>query len=65
MWQKKGHAVEEQYFQKMERESVRSLADKIHQKELRDLLRILPEKHGLSEKDIHKLLEWKHASADV
>lgn len=60
---KKGKAEEEQYFRKMERDQLRQLADKIHQRELRQLLAILPEKHGLSEQDIHKILEWKHSTS--
>ena len=62
MWDKRAHASEEQYFLKMEKQAVRSLADRIHQKELRGLLAVLPENHNLSEVDLHKILEWKHAN---
>lgn len=64
-WAKKGKAIEEQYFTRVEKESVKKLSERIHAKELRALLEILPENHGLSEKDIHKILEWKHAPVDA
>ena len=65
VWEKRSKAHEEQYFQKMEREQVRNLADKIHANELRTLISILPPNHNLTEQDLHKILAWKHAATEV
>ena len=59
-WNKREKAVEEQYFNKIEADRRNTFAEKLHTKELRDLIKILPENHNLSEEVLHKILEWKH-----
>jgi hypothetical protein len=63
-WKNKEKAAEEQYFKKIEAEKRKGLAEKMHAKELRDLLAILGDKHSLTEHQIHDLLEWKHGKMD-
>jgi hypothetical protein len=59
-WKRKKDAIEEQYFNKVEAEKRRSLSEKIHASELRELLSIIGDKHNLTEHQIHDILEWKH-----
>jgi len=78
-WGVKEHAIEEQYFQKIDKDqrtfrrrgcvwltranlrAGNQFAQKLHSKELKSLLQVLPPTHNLSEADLHKLLQWKHA----
>lgn len=58
---KKGHALEEAYFKKVERSETEAFAEKLHAKELKTLLAALGEhKSKIDEETLHKLLEWKH-----
>lgn len=57
---RKGRVEEERYFQKISQQQLKAYADKLHKNELRSLLEILPENHGLSPEVLHDLLVWKH-----
>jgi len=59
-FKKKGTAIEEEYFRKLAEKERKDFAEKLHQKELKTLIAILPENHGLSPKVLHDILEWKH-----
>mmetsp|Transcript_16137 Transcript_16137/g.18286 ORF Transcript_16137/g.18286 Transcript_16137/m.18286 type:complete len:97 (-) Transcript_16137:155-445(-) len=58
---KKGRAEEERYFREINSEQQKSFADMVHKKELKSLLEILPENHGLSTEVLHDILVWKHS----
>ena len=46
-WQKKGKAVEEQYFNSVDAQARKQLSEKIHSKELRQLIALLRAAHRL------------------
>jgi len=59
-FEKRGKAAEEQYFHKLEDVQIKQLSEKMHAKELKQLIKILPEDHNLSSETLHALLIWKH-----
>ena len=64
-FKRKGKVEEEMYFQKISQEQLKQFSERVHKAELRTLLELLPEGHGLSSENIHALLEWKHTNYDV
>lgn len=61
-WKDQQRAREEAYFNEVNAQQRKVFAEKLHAKELRDLLQILGEKHAVDQETIHKLLEWKHGA---
>lgn len=59
-WKDQQRAREEAYFNQVNAEQRKAFAEKLHAKELRQLLDIVGEKHSLTQDQVHKLLEWKH-----
>jgi hypothetical protein len=59
-WKKMDHAREEQYFNEINAQQRKAFSEKLHAKELRELLAILGPENTLPQEKIHKLLEWKH-----
>mmetsp|Transcript_9625 Transcript_9625/g.18959 ORF Transcript_9625/g.18959 Transcript_9625/m.18959 type:complete len:98 (-) Transcript_9625:379-672(-) len=59
---KRGRAIEEQYFRHLEEETKKNFSEGLLKKELKTLLEILPADHKLTPEQIHDLLEWKHGS---
>ncbi|KAH9260787.1 hypothetical protein BASA81_001254 [Batrachochytrium salamandrivorans] len=59
-WKDQQRAREEAYFNQVNADQRKAFAEKLHAKELRELLQIVGEKHSLTQDQVHKLLEWKH-----
>jgi hypothetical protein len=59
-FKKRERALEDQYMNKLNEEQKKAFAEKIHKNELRQLLAILPEGHGLSEEVLMDIVHWKH-----
>lgn len=61
-FKRKGKVEEELYFQKISQQQLKEFSERVHKAELRSLLELLPENHGLSSETLHDLLVWKHTS---
>ncbi len=58
-FEKRRKAAEDKYFRDINEESLKKYAEKLHEKELRELLTILGT-HDIDSATLHKILDWKH-----
>jgi hypothetical protein len=63
-WNKRETAAEESYFNQVENDKRRELAEPVHRKELKSLLSILGDNSGFSKDQIQALLQWKRGQLD-
>jgi len=64
-WERREGMNEASYFREREREDVALLAEKLTAAELKTLVGMLPRNHGLSDKVLRDVVEWKRQSQRI